>query len=45
MTYVGLDVLKEFCQASVMNENGKELSNEKFLSTNEDLGSGITEHY
>jgi transposase len=37
MLYVGLDVHKEFCQASVLDENGKELSNEKFLSTNDAL--------
>jgi transposase len=37
MRYIGLDVHKEFCQASVLDEDGKELSNEKFLSTRKDL--------
>jgi len=37
MVYVGLDIHKEFCQACVMNESGKVLSNEKFPSTQEAL--------
>jgi len=37
MLYVGLDVHKEFCQASVLNENGNELLNERFDSTTEAL--------
>lgn len=37
MLYVGLDVHKEFCQASVLNENGKELENVRFDSTMEAL--------
>lgn len=37
MLYVGLDVHKEFCQASVLNDNGNELSNERFDSTLEAL--------
>ena len=32
MRYVGLDIHKEFCQASILNEAGEELSNERILS-------------
>jgi transposase len=32
MQYVGLDVHKEFCQASILNEEGEEISNERILS-------------
>ena len=32
MRYVGLDVHKEFCQASILNEAGEEISNERILS-------------
>ena len=35
--YVGLDVHKEFCQACVMNKSGKVISNERFLSTRDEL--------
>ena len=37
MLYIGLDVHKEFCQACVMDLNGKILSNERIPSTVEDL--------
>lgn len=37
MEYVGLDVHKEFCQACVMNESGRVISNEKFSSNRTDL--------
>jgi transposase len=37
MLYVGLDVHKEFCQACVIDESGRALSNERFSSTNEEL--------
>jgi transposase len=37
MRYIGLDVHKEFCQASVLDDNGKELSNERFSSNIKDL--------
>lgn len=39
MRYVGLDVHKEFCQASVLDENGNEVENERFDSTMEALNS------
>lgn len=39
MRYVGLDVHKEFCQASVLDDNGIELVNERFDSTLEALNS------
>lgn len=32
MRYIGLDVHKEFCQASVLDDDGNELSNERFDS-------------
>ena len=35
--YVGLDVHKEFCQACVMNNSGRVISNERFLSTRDEL--------
>ena len=37
MLYVGLDVHKEFCQACVIDERGRTLSNERFPSTHESL--------
>jgi len=37
MLYIGLDVHKEFCQACVIDESGRALSNERFSSTNEEL--------
>jgi len=37
MLYIGLDVHKEFCQACVIDESGRSLSNERFSSTNEEL--------
>jgi transposase len=37
MRYIGLDVHKEFCQASVLDDNGIELVNERFDSTLEAL--------
>jgi len=37
MLYIGLDVHKEFCQACVMDESGRALSNERFSSTSEEL--------
>jgi transposase len=37
MQYIGLDVHKEFCQACVIDESGRALSNERFSSTNEEL--------
>ena len=37
MLYVGLDVHKEFCQACVIDERGRVLSNDKFPSTHESL--------
>jgi len=37
MLYVGLDVHKEFCQACVIDERGRALSNERFPSTHESL--------
>jgi transposase len=37
MRYIGLDVHKEFCQASVLNDDGNELVNERFDSTLEAL--------
>jgi len=37
MVYVGLDVHKEFCQAAVIDDSGRVLSNEKFSSTQEEL--------
>lgn len=37
MLYVGLDVHKEFCQASVLDDSGNELENERFDSTLEAL--------
>ncbi|HEX9907971.1 MAG TPA: IS110 family transposase [Thermoplasmata archaeon] len=37
MLYVGLDVHKEFCQACVIDDSGRALSNERFSSTNEEL--------
>lgn len=35
--YVGLDVHKEFCQACVIDDSGRVLSNERFSSTQEEL--------
>jgi transposase len=35
--YVGLDVHKEFCQACVIDPSGRVLSNERFLSTRDEL--------
>ncbi len=35
--YVGLDVHKEFCQAAVIDDYGRVLSNEKFSSTRKEL--------
>ena len=35
--YVGLDVHKEFCQASVLDENGEEISNERVITSVEEL--------
>jgi transposase len=35
--YVGLDVHKEFCQAAVIDDSGRVLSNEKFSSTRKEL--------
>ena len=35
MLYVGLDVHKEFCQASVLDDNGEEISNQ-LIPTNEE---------
>ena len=37
MLYIGLDVHKEFCQACVIDESGRALSNERFSSTSEEL--------
>ncbi|MGQ9587322.1 MAG: IS110 family transposase [Thermoplasmata archaeon] len=37
MVYVGLDVHKEICQACVINDSGRVLSNEKFSSAQKDL--------
>jgi len=37
MVYVGLDVHKEFCQAAVIDDSGRVLSNEKFSSTRKEL--------
>ena len=37
MLYIGLDVHKEFCQACVIDERGRALSNERFPSTHESL--------
>ena len=37
MLYIGLDVHEEFCQACVIDEYGRALSDERFLSTNEEL--------
>ena len=37
MLYIGLDVHKEFCQACVIDEHGRVLSNEKFSSTQDEL--------
>jgi len=37
MLYIGLDVHKEFCQACVIDESGRSLSNERFSSTSEEL--------
>jgi len=37
--YVGLDVHKEFCQACVMNESGRVISNSRFSSTKTGLDS------
>ncbi len=37
MLSVGLDVHKEFCQASVLDETGDEISNERIPTTYEDL--------
>jgi len=42
MRYVGLDIHKSFCQASVLNENGKELSNTKFPTTVEGIQRFLT---
>lgn len=39
MRYVGLDVHKEFCQASVLDEKGFELGNERFPTTQGGLES------
>ena len=39
MYYVGLDVHKEFCQASVLDESGDELSNIKVPTRKEELES------
>lgn len=39
MRYVGLDVHKEFCQASVLDEKGIELGNERFPTTQGGLES------
>jgi len=35
--YVGLDVHKEFCQASVLDDNGEEISNERVVTSIEEL--------
>jgi len=37
MLYIGMDVHKEFCQACVIDERGRALSNERFPSTHESL--------
>ena len=37
MLYIRLDVHKEFCQACVIDDTGRALSNERFSSTNEEL--------
>jgi transposase len=37
MRYIGLDVHKEFCQACVIDEQGRALSNERFPSTQDEL--------
>jgi transposase len=37
MVYVGLDVHKEFCQAAVIDDSGRVLSNERFSSTRDEL--------
>jgi len=37
MEYVGLDIHKEFCQACVMNDSGKVISNSRFPSTRDAL--------
>jgi transposase len=37
MLFIGLDVHKEFCQACVIDERGRALSNERFPSTHESL--------
>ncbi len=39
MQYVGLDVHKEFCQASVLNEKGFEEDNVRFPTTHRGLES------
>ena len=39
MQYVGLDVHKEFCQASVLDESGEEVSSIKVLTRKEELES------
>lgn len=39
MTYVGLDVHKEFCQASVLNDDGEEISNERVATDAEALNA------
>ena len=39
MYYVGLDVHKEFCQASVLDENGNEVSSTKVPTRKEELES------
>ena len=39
MIYIGLDVHKEFCQTNVLNDEGIELSNERFDSTLEALNA------
>ena len=42
MLYVGLDVHKEFCQASVLDENGEERSNIKIPTRKEELESFLS---
>ena len=37
MRYVGLDVHKEYCRASILNETGEEISNERILSNADSL--------
>ncbi|MGD0817680.1 MAG: transposase [Methanomassiliicoccales archaeon] len=39
MQYVELDVHKEFCQASVLDQNGEELTNIKIPTRKEELES------